>query len=506
MNWGAHKADVRIAAKNSITMRAALRASINAQTIYEAYQETQPSVTDNNTQDRTRARAWAMLNVKIDPEPIKAALIKIYTDGFLLGLDASEEAFNKAEKEFNKAALTKANEYIDWANWKPGNRAAALLYRPTGAFKEILDNAGIVSKTIAKAGYDRIGTALSDSIAAGFSPGRAAKIIAEKIGDPARALTIAITEQNRAVSMATMQNYERFGLEKMEWSGAMPCDICAQNEGQVVAIGQPFKSGHTQPPAHPNCRCALLPPPFDDGFYAEENGSGLDLMPLEEAAPEIQGATGLAIFNEIFDKGKYRILNADERHKISAYQLEDKPFMALMKQDVIEDGRTYQFDSRVYQSLINYKGMGYEDINGLLRGEAIGRFTSITKVREKIADIKRAMKKAPGLPEPITTYRAVRNANLAEFLANQKPGSIWGDKGFVSTSMDEKFALDWEQGTSKWLITVESPAGTKGIMLDGLRHKNAGQEAEWLLPANTQFQVIEINKEAQTMRVRVVKK
>ena len=299
MNWGAHKADVRIAAKNSVTMRAALRASINAQNIYEAYQDTHPFVTDNITQDRTRARAWAMLHVQIDPEPIQAALKKIYTDGFLLGLDASKEAIGQAVRA-NEKAKTKAikdelldmaagdgSDYVDWNNWKPGNRAAALQFRPTGAFKTILDNAGIVSKTIAKAGYDRIGTALADSIAAGFSPARAARVIAEKIGDPARALTIAITEQNRAMSLASMQNYRDYGLEKVEWSGANPCDICAPNEGQVVAVGEPFESGDTEPPVHPNCRCALLPV-------------------INEEIPNEQGSTGLAQFNELFDGGTFR--------------------------------------------------------------------------------------------------------------------------------------------------------------------------------------------------------
>ena len=286
MNWGAHKADVRIAAKNSVSVRAALRTSINAKTIWAAYQETHPFVTDNITQDRARARAWAMLHVKINTEPIEAALKKVYTDGFLLGLDASKEAIAQAEKLHNKAALTKSepSDYIDWANWKPGNRAAALQYRPTGAFKTILDNAGIVSKAIAKAGYDRIGTALADSVAAGFSPARAAKVLTEKIGDPARALTIAITEQNRAMSLAAMQNYKENGVEKVEWSGANPCDICAPNEGQVVETGQEFNSGDTEPPVHPNCRCAVLPV-IDEAFYAEPSTTdGLDLMPMEEEA------------------------------------------------------------------------------------------------------------------------------------------------------------------------------------------------------------------------------
>ena len=480
MNWGAHKADVRIAAKNSVTMRAALRASINAQTIYEAYQETQPFVTDNNTQDRTRARAWAMLNVKIDPEPIKAALVKIYTDGFLLGLDASEEAFNKAEKEFNKAALTKANEYIDWANWKPGNRAAALLFRPTGAFKEILDNAGIVSKTIAKAGYDRIGTALSDSIAAGFSPGRAAKIIAEKIGDPARALTIAITEQNRAVSMATMQNYERFGLEKMEWSGAMPCDICAQNEGQVVAIGQPFNSGHTQPPVHPNCRCALLPPPFDDGFYAEPNASGVDdIMPAGEAAPVAQAT-----------------MTVDE---VLGYQREqgfDNGFVGKEQSEAI----TF------------YRGAGYDEINTYLRtGKVLG--TDISGFIPKTSDlISKTIDAAPVLPGPIRTYRGV-SGGYAETLGKYKPGTIYTDRGFTSTALTEDTAgyfAELRNNQQFLRIEIEIPAGTKGLDMTGFiraRDPKTGVinnkgEAEWLLPTGSKFEVL--SNDGKTMKVRLI--
>lgn len=273
MTWGAHKADVRIAAKNSVTVRAALRTSINAKAIWHAYQDTHPFVTDNITQDRARARAWAMLHVKIDIDPIEAALKKVYTDGFLLGLDASREAVAQGQKIHKKTAdITKSDsDYIDWAHWKPGNRAAALQYRPTGAFKTILDNAGIVSKSIAKAGYDKIGTALADSVAAGFSPARAAKVITEKIGDPARALTIAITEQNRAMSLAAMQNYKDLGVEKVEWSGANPCDICAPNEGQVVVVGEQFESEDTEPPVHPNCRCAVLPV-IDEAFYGEERG------------------------------------------------------------------------------------------------------------------------------------------------------------------------------------------------------------------------------------------
>jgi hypothetical protein len=254
MIWGAHKADGRIAAKNSVKIRAAIRRSIDARQIFEAYQDTQPFVTDNNVQDRARARAWAMLHVQVDTAPIKAALLKIWADGFVLGTDSATEAVAKA-----RLATKAGDTYIDWANWTPGNRAAALLLSPTGAFEKLLADANITSNAIAKVGYDRIGTALADSIAAGFSPQKAARVMLDKVGDPARALTIAITEQNRAMSLATVQTYKDFGLEKVEWSGANPCDICAPNEGQVVTLGDEFESGDTEPPVHPNCRCALLP-------------------------------------------------------------------------------------------------------------------------------------------------------------------------------------------------------------------------------------------------------
>jgi SPP1 gp7 family putative phage head morphogenesis protein len=256
--WGAHKADGRIAAKNSVKVRAAIRQSIDPRDIFEEYSRSQPHSSGDITQDRARARAWAMLNVQINLEPITAVISKLYADGYLLGEAAAAEAVAQAQRKADKA-LTKADASIDWSTWTPGNKATALLLRPRGAFKRLLDNAGIVSKAIAKAGYEKIGTALADAIASGSSPAQAAKLITEKIGDPARALTIAITEQNRAMSVAAINFYQESGVEQVEWNAVQPCDLCAPNDGQVVNLGQAFDSGDTEPPAHPNCRCALLP-------------------------------------------------------------------------------------------------------------------------------------------------------------------------------------------------------------------------------------------------------
>jgi SPP1 gp7 family putative phage head morphogenesis protein len=256
--WGAHKADGRIAASNAVKVRAALRASINAEEIFNAYVISQPNSSGDITIDRTNARAWAMLNVSANRDPIQAVVRKLFADGYLLGEAAAQQAVEKAKRKAKKS-LSKADASIDWSTWTPGNKATALLLRPRGAFQALLDRAGIVSEAIIKAGYDKIGTALADSIEAGLSPRNAAKVIAEKIGDPARALTIAITEQNRAMSAASLFTYQDAGIEQVEWNAVQPCDLCAPNDGQVVTLGEAFDSGDTEPPAHPNCRCALLP-------------------------------------------------------------------------------------------------------------------------------------------------------------------------------------------------------------------------------------------------------
>jgi hypothetical protein len=50
--------------------------------------------------------------------------------------------------------------------------------------------------------------------------------------------------------------------------------VCAKNDGQVIVIGQTFASGDQQPPAHPHCRCVLLP-----------------VIPGMEDEPEMPGTT-----------------------------------------------------------------------------------------------------------------------------------------------------------------------------------------------------------------------
>ena len=293
MIQGALDADGRIAAKNAVKIRAALRQVTDFKRVFQKYQETQPQPTDNVAMDRARARSWVILNVYLNDEALDAAIKRSWAEAYVLGQAAATEWINKT-KEMQKADQSG----IDWANWQPGDQATALLLQPTGGFAKFLEQSGGASffKKFDKETVENLGTALSDSIAAGLDAERAAVMIGQHVANPVRALTIAITEQNRAMSFGSIQRYKEAELEKMEWHVSNPCDKCAQNSGQVVVIGQAFNSGNNQPPAHPHCRCVLLPviPGMEEPGITEGNTTSPVTTPSGDIKQEpfTPGTTG----------------------------------------------------------------------------------------------------------------------------------------------------------------------------------------------------------------------
>jgi hypothetical protein len=257
------EADARLAAKNALKIRAALRQTFDPKKVYEQYLLTQPNQSDSAAQNNARARAWVMLNVRVNMEALKEVMLRVWAEGYVTGEAFADEQLRIA-REIKKADDTLTE--VDWANWQPGDRAAALLLRPPKAFQQLLSSQGITFKDFSDTTVRDIGNAIGEAIELGLPAERAAKRIMTHVASPARALSIAITEQNRAISYATVNRYKEAGLEKMEWEVSSPCDKCAKNANQVVPIGQPFNTGATQPPQHPHCRCVLLPviPDFEE--------------------------------------------------------------------------------------------------------------------------------------------------------------------------------------------------------------------------------------------------
>jgi hypothetical protein len=312
MTWErALEADARLAARNAVLIRAALRQSFDAERAYQGYLNTTPNLELNMVQQRVRARSWAIINLRINLEPLKAVVEKLWAEGLALGYAASGEALIEAQEA--KKADTRS--IIDWSKWKPGDEAAALVAKKPGLMDILRQAQGFTWKNFSDTTLTDIGNALGEAIALGLDAKASAKLIANHAASPARALTIAITEQNRAVSYATSVRYREAGLQQMQWLVFDPCKICAQNANQIVNIGQQFPSGDQRPPAHPNCRCALAPviPGFDD-----QPIPGATVIapptpaPVGISAPTPQVVT--AATGE-FVPGQWRLSTAEERRQ-----------------------------------------------------------------------------------------------------------------------------------------------------------------------------------------------
>jgi SPP1 gp7 family putative phage head morphogenesis protein len=473
--WGAHEVDGRIAAKNAVKIRAALKQSVDAKQIYEQYGRTQPNVSDNVTQDRARARAWALMNVLFNNEALRAALLRLYAEAWVTGDAAAGEAIGE------ERALRKAVEgAIDWSKWQPGDAAAAMLLDPPRAFEELITSSGSLIRGLDKTGYELIGTALADSIRAGYSPNRAAKLIQDAVGSPARALTIAVTESSRVMNASALNRYREAGIEKAQWMvvfGGGACEKCAQNAGKIVPLGGTYPSGNTQPPAHPHCRCNLRPVVPDYNEMFDESGN---LMPLR---PNNQGVSDIVAAKPVTPN----------------FQIE----------------RGFSLTEQQIETIQHYQNTGFRPINNALRMPSATpqkynakyntKYTPRNWEREvtlPTKELKNIIDSAPELQQPIQVFRGMKQ-DAASKLSRLGVGSVYKEPGFVSTSFSKDIA-DSFLGESGIMLEITVPQGTKGLSVQPFSKEffNKTEELEWLMAPGTKFKVV--GKSRKLIQIEVI--
>jgi SPP1 gp7 family putative phage head morphogenesis protein len=85
----------------------------------------------------------------------------------------------------------------------------------------------------------------------------------DTVASVTRALTLTQTEITWSMAEGMLGWYFGAGVRTVGWLTAEDdrvCPRCAGNEAEGwIPSGDDFPSGDTQPPAHPNCRCALMP-------------------------------------------------------------------------------------------------------------------------------------------------------------------------------------------------------------------------------------------------------
>ena len=250
-------AKVRLAARRAKLMRDALRASIDVNAVVDDFFAM--GFTATTTVEETRA--YASIHIRPDSKEMFNALQTIYVDSYTLGQDIAMSAIVKAKinKAPTKADLQRAMG-INWDTWKPGNRAAANLLKPSRGLSNLLETRGVTIQGINRTTLDRIGTILGRALAKGETPASVREELEDLLDDSDRALTIAQTEMSSAVSIASRELYQESGAELVEWIVADPCDLCQENaDVSPIGIDDTFPSGDTEPPAHPNCVCDIAP-------------------------------------------------------------------------------------------------------------------------------------------------------------------------------------------------------------------------------------------------------
>jgi hypothetical protein len=110
---------------------------------------------------------------------------------------------------------------------------------------------------------ERIADAVAEGIENRLGVPGTSKLIREVMDDMSkfRADMIATTEINSAMSEASLRKIASVGIPYKRWLIADDDadEICTGNADQgAIPVGEAFDSGDFRPPAHPNCRCAVV--------------------------------------------------------------------------------------------------------------------------------------------------------------------------------------------------------------------------------------------------------
>ncbi|UED72147.1 portal protein [Brevibacillus sp. HD3.3A] len=122
---------------------------------------------------------------------------------------------------------------------------------------DLMNESGSRIKGIEETTRKQIQSTLADGFTANAGWKEIMKQVQPIIENPIRAELIARTELSWAYNRSAKRIYADAGFTKVEWSAvidARTCPVCRERHGKVYPIDE-----HPDIPAHPRCKCTLLP-------------------------------------------------------------------------------------------------------------------------------------------------------------------------------------------------------------------------------------------------------
>lgn len=319
------------------------------------------------------------------------------------------------------------------------------------AVLQVLDTLAGQVRDVADTTRDEIRTLTGQATQEGWSPAKLASAIRDHgvTASKTRSELISITESARAYSQGSLLAYQESGVvQGTQWITTDPCPICAPLDGKVVELGGVFADGIDAPPAHPRCRCALIPvlKTVDTPPPAAE--------PAAPAAPEP--------FPDVDTADTW-----------------GRETFAQWRQGLTEGELT---------ELNDYQGQYYRNINSQLRdGE-----TLIEDWLKMAQDMDSALAKGT-VDRDVLAYRGMDARFLPEALT---PGTVFSDAAYVSTSLGTAIGdqfMRWareEEGAQPILVDIAVPRGSHAAympLINDIAYYH--REYELLLPRGSQFRV-----------------
>lgn len=201
--------------------------------------------------------------VAVLPDP--DTLHPLVYDGYAGGAKHAVADVAALGKTVTAAQVAAGLPDVDWSQWEPGDvhTAEALLGGVDDAerLSGLLADASVTIKSVAQNRLGELARAVADSIGEGTTIADLRDVLAGVLDDPSRAEMVARTETTRVMVAGAMDTYVDSGVGFVSCLSAEDntvCQLCWENEeAGVIPIWDTPPNGW--PPAHPNCRCTVLP-------------------------------------------------------------------------------------------------------------------------------------------------------------------------------------------------------------------------------------------------------